>query len=55
MRGDYEKLKGLVTCKVLVRSILEFGMDHINNFKVKDLGVLLRYHFGPEKLKGSPR
>ena len=30
-------------------------MDHINNLKVKDLRVLLRYHFGSEKLKGSPK
>ena len=29
-------------------------MDHINNLKVKDLRVLLRHHFGSEKLKGSP-
>ena len=27
-------------------------MDHINNLKVKDLRVLLCYHFGSEKLKG---
>ena len=29
-------------------------MDHINNLKVKDLQVLLCYHFGLERLKGSP-
>ena len=29
-------------------------MDHINNLKVKDLRVLLRYHFGSERLKGIP-
>ena len=52
---DYdERLKGLDTCEVLVCSVLEFGMDHINNLKVKDLRVLLCYHFGSEKLKGSP-
>ena len=30
-------------------------MDHINILKVKELWVLLRYHFGPERLKGSPK
>ena len=30
-------------------------MDHINNLKVKDLKVLLRYQFGSEKLKGIPK
>ena len=29
-------------------------MDHINNLKVKELLVLLCYHFGPERLKGIP-
>ena len=29
-------------------------MDHINNLKVKDLRVLLCYHFGSERLKGNP-
>ena len=42
MRDDDKRLKGLETCGVLVCSVLEFGMDHINNLKVKDLGVLLR-------------
>ena len=52
---DYEKrLKGLETCEVLVRLVLALGMDHINNLKLKDLRVFLRYHFGSEKLKGSP-
>ena len=32
-----------------------FGMDHINNLKVKDLRVLLRYQFWSEKLKGIPK
>ena len=54
MRDDEERLKGLETCEVLVRSVLAFGMDHINNLKVKDIMVLLRYHFGSEKLKGIP-
>ena len=30
-------------------------MDHINILKVKELRVLLRYHFGSEKLRGSPK
>ena len=30
-------------------------MDHINNLKVKDLRVLIQYHFGSEKLKGIPK
>ena len=46
VRDDDEGLIGLDTCEVLVRSVLEFGMDHVNNFKVKDLRVLLCYHFG---------
>ena len=36
-------------------SVLVFGMDHVNNLKLKDLRVLLRYHFGSEKLKGIPK
>ena len=55
MRDDNERLKGLETYEFLVRSVLEFGMDHINNLKVKDLRVLLCYHFGSEKLKGIPK
>ena len=46
MRDDDERLKGIETCEVLVCSVLEFGTDHINNLKVKDLRVLLHYHFG---------
>ena len=53
-RDDDERLKGLETCEVLVCSVLEFGMDHINKLKVKYLRMLLCYHFGPEKLKGAP-
>ena len=41
MRDDDERLKGLETCEVLVRSVLAFGMDHINNLKMKELRVLL--------------
>ena len=29
-------------------------MDHINNLKAKEFGVLLHYHFESENLKGSP-
>ena len=39
----------------MVSLVLLFGMDHINNLKVKDLRVLLCYHFGSEKLKGRPK
>ena len=55
MRDDDERLKGLETCEVLVRSVLAFGMDHINNFKLKDLRVLLHYQSDSEKLKGIPK
>ena len=47
-------LKGLEKCEYLVLSVSEFGMDHINNLKVKDLGVLFHYHFWSENLKGIP-
>ena len=40
IRDDDERLKGLETFEVLVCSVLEFGMDHINNLKVKGLRVL---------------
>ena len=49
-----ERLKRLDTCEVLVFSVLEFGMDHINSTKVKHLRVIIRYNFGSEKLKGIP-
>ena len=39
----------------MVRSVLTFGMDHINNLKVKDIRVLLIYYFGSERLKGIPK
>ena len=55
MRDDYKRLKGLETCEVLACSLLAFGMDHINNLKVKDLRVILCYHFGSENLKGIPK
>ena len=46
MINNDKMLKGIDTCEVLVRSVLEFGMDYINNLKVKDLRVLLCYQFG---------
>ena len=55
MREDEERLKGLETCEDLVHPVLAFGMDHINNIKLKELRVLLCYHFGSEKLKGTPK
>ena len=39
----------------MVRSVLTFGMDHINTLKVKGLRVILHYHFGSERLKGTPK
>ena len=55
MRDDDQKLKGIKTCSVLVSSVLEFDMDHINNFKVKGIKVFLCYNSGLEKLKQSPK
>ena len=52
MRDDDERLKSLETCEVLVCSVLEFDMDHINNLKVKDIRVLLSYQFWSEKSNG---
>ena len=53
-RDSEERLKGLDDSEVLVCSVLVSGMDQINNLKLKDLRVLLRYHFGPGILKGIP-
>ena len=39
----------------MVCSVLAFGIDRINNLKFKELQVLLRYHFGSERLKGRPK
>ena len=49
-----DRLRGLESCEDFVRSILTFGMDCISNLKVKEIQVLLHYHFGSERLKGSP-
>ena len=40
--------------EALVCSVLAFGIDRINNLKFKELQVLLRYHFGSERLNGIP-
>ena len=48
-RREYEDDKrsyGIQTCEVLINSVLEFGMDHIKNLKVKDLRGVIHYHFG---------
>ena len=55
VRDNEDKLRGLESCEALVRSVLTFGMDHINNLKFKELRVLLCYHFGSERLKGTPK
>ena len=54
VRENEDKLRGLESCEALVRSVLTFGMDHINNLKVKEVQVILRYPFGLERLKGVP-
>ena len=46
MGNDFKRLKVLESCEVLVCSVFEFGMDLINNLKLKDIRVLLHYHFG---------
>ena len=46
MRDDEEGLNCIETYEVLVRSVLTFGVYHINNLRVKELRVLLCYHFG---------
>ena len=55
IRENEDKLRGLESCEALVRSVLTFFMDHINTLKVKELRVILRYHFGSERLKGTPK
>ena len=46
IREDDDRLKVIDTCEDFVRMVLAFSMDHISNIKVKELRVLLRYHFG---------
>ena len=36
-RLNEDKLRGLESCEALVRSVLTFGMDHINTLKFKEL------------------
>ena len=55
VRKIEDRLRGLESCEALVFSILTFGIYHINNLKSKELQVLLCYHFGSERLKGSPK
>ena len=55
IRENKDKLRGLESCEALVRSVLTFGIYHINILKVKELRVILRYHFGSERLKGTPK
>ena len=55
VRENEDRLRGLESFEALVCSVLTLGMDHINNLKVRDLQVLLRYHFGSERLKGIPK
>ena len=55
VRKNEDRLRGLESCEALVHSILTIGMDYINNLKVKELRKLLHYHFGSERLKGSPK
>ena len=54
MRWYNKRLKGLDTSEFFVRLVLAYVMDHINNLKLKNIRVLLHYHSGSEKLKGSP-
>ena len=44
---DYRS-KVIGICEVLVHSVRLFGMDHINNLKVKDIMVLFCYNLGSE-------
>ena len=54
-RGEYEERSGgLQTCEFLIDSILEFVVNHINILKLKDIRVLLCYHFISKNLKGVP-
>ena len=55
MRDDEERRKGLDTCEVLVCPVLEFGMDHINNLKVKDIRRFFAITLGQKSLRGSQR
>ena len=54
VRENKDRLKGLESCEALFSPVFTFGMDHINNLKVKELFVILRCHFGSERFKESP-
>ena len=46
MRREYqERSEGLHTCTVLFGLVLAYDMDHFKNLKLKDLKVILCYHF----------
>ena len=55
VRVNVDRLRVLESCEALVSSVLKFGMDHINNLKVKELQVILCYHLGSGRLKGTPK
>ena len=46
VREKNDWLRVLESGEAFVRSVLTIVMDHINNLKVKDIRVLLQYHFG---------
>ena len=50
IRDDDNRIKGFENCEVLVGSVLAFDMYHINNLKVKNLRVLLRFLWAPIQL-----
>ena len=53
--GNKYRFRGIEICEALVCSVLTFGMNHINNLKVKELRVIICCHFGLERLKRSPK
>ena len=53
MREDQEGSRGLHNCELLVCLVLVFGMDHIKNFKVKEIMVLLCCHLRVRKVEGQ--
>ena len=55
VRENEHMIRGIESCEALVCYVLTIGMYHINNLKVKELRVFLRYHSGSERLKGVPK
>ena len=52
---DQRSYKNVIeTFEFLVHSVLAFGIYHINNLKLKEIRVMICYHFGSEKLKAIP-